>query len=320
MELQPVNAGESPDPVKTIFFNERGLRAGWRLLIFIAILLLANFLLGAILSTARSGRSPSAQQAASPVFVFISRAAEFAIFLLASWIMSLIERRPMGVYGLPVKNSNLISRFVLGYVFWGFLPLSVLLLIMRGLHVFYFGDVALHHGQIFYWAIWWWLAFLFVALMEEYFLRGYLLYTLADGIGFWPAAVFMAAGFGLLHASNPGESRIGVIMTVFFAMFASIVLLRTGNLWLAVGAHAGWDWGESYFYGVNDSGFQAPGHLLNPHIQGPDWLSGGTVGPEGSILALLVLTIMSILVWIMYRRRNEIERPVLYTMPLPRNE
>jgi membrane protease YdiL (CAAX protease family) len=103
-------------------------------------------------------------------------------------------------------------------------------------------------------------------------------------------------------------------------MFASIVFWRTGNLWLAVGAHAGWDWGESYFYGVNDSGFQAPGHLLNPHIQGADWLSGGTVGPEGSILSLLILTVMCVLVWLTYRRRSGPERPVLYTMPLPRNE
>ncbi|HET9366225.1 MAG TPA: hypothetical protein VFP71_14560, partial [Candidatus Angelobacter sp.] len=81
------------------------------------------------------------------------------------------------------------------------------------------------------------------------------------------------------------------------------------NLWMAVGAHAGWDWGQTFFYGVNDSGFQAPGHLLNPHTQGPDWLSGGSVGPEGSVVTLIFWILMTIAVVIFYRPRS----PVLVT-------
>jgi membrane protease YdiL (CAAX protease family) len=82
-------------------------------------------------------------------------------------------------------------------------------------------------------------------------------------------------------------------------------LWRTGNLWLAVGAHAGWDWGQSFFFGVSDSGFQAPGHLLNPHAAGPDWLSGGTVGPEGSVLTLILLAMMTVLFLALYRNPRE---------------
>ncbi|HEY6253850.1 MAG TPA: CPBP family intramembrane glutamic endopeptidase, partial [Candidatus Angelobacter sp.] len=163
-------------------------------------------------------------------------------------------------------------------------------------------------SQVLSWAAVWGFFFILVGLFEEYFLRGYLLYTLAEGIGFWPAATILAALFGVLHTFNTGETRIGIIGAVLFAMFASVTLRYTGNLWLAVGAHAGWDWGQSYFYGVNDSGIQFPGHLLNPQIQGPAWLNGGSVGPEGSILALALLVVMTVLFALFYKRARE---PVL---------
>jgi uncharacterized protein len=108
---------------------------------------------------------------------------------------------------------------------------------------------------------------------------------------------------------NNGETRIGIIATAVFAIFAAATLWRTGNLWLAVGAHAGWDWGQSFFFGVNDSGLKVTGHLLNPVlVQGPDWLTGGSVGPEGSVLTLILWTLMTVLFLALYRKPRD---PVL---------
>lgn len=296
--MEPSRTEPQPDLVRLIFFNERELRAGWRLLIAIALYYVISngvfLLLRPLLARLPQGLAPSS--------LIVVEALGFAIVVLVSWIMSRIERRDMGEYGLPLRNAGVLSRFVRGYILWGFLPLTLLLLVLRELHAFYFGNAALHNGQILYWAAIWGFMFLLVGLSEEYSVRGYLLYTLADGIGFWPAAVVLAALFAILHTHNYGESRIGILMTAFFAMFAAVVLRYTGNLWLAVGAHAGWDWGQSYFYGVNDSGIQLPGHLLNPHIQGPAWLSGGNVGPEGSILCLVLMVMMALLFARIYKR------------------
>jgi hypothetical protein len=55
--------------------------------------------------------------------------------------------------------------------------------------------------------------------------------------------------------------------------------------------HAAWNWGETYFYSVPDSGMVAKGHLLNSSFHGPDWLTGGTVGPEASVFAFVVLAL-----------------------------
>src|SRR5262249_5199962 len=152
--------------------------------------------------------------------------------VFCTWIMSRIERRSMGEYGLPLRNAGALPRFVRGYIFWGFLPLTMLLLVLRALRAFYFGGPVLHGGEIFYWAGAWGLVFILVAFTEEYMLRGYALYTLAEGIGFWPAAIVLAALFALAHTRNWGESRIGILMTGVFAIFAAVTLRYTGNLWL----------------------------------------------------------------------------------------
>lgn len=304
MEIQTSGPDQSRDPVQSVFFNERGLRSGWRLAIFIGIVAVVFLLVGALLRplAGRTGTGPR------PLLLITGTALQFLSVLFASWVMSRIENRAIGEYGLPLRNIRAFSRFVRGFIFWGFLPLSVFLLVLRGLHAFYFGNIALHGSQVFYWAAVWGIMFVVVGFNEEYALRGYALYTLAEGVGFWPAAVILASVFGLLHTFNPGEARIGILMTVVFALFASVTLRYTGNLWMAAGLHAGWDWGESYFYGTNNSGLQLPGHLLNPHIQGPEWLNGGSVGPEGSALVFVLLILMTVLFVLIYRRAK---RPVL---------
>lgn len=294
--------------VQLVFFNERGLRAGWRLAIFVGILYAIYRLVTlALKQLASSGVSATAGPSDAPYLfplgVAISELAVFLVVLLVTWVMSLIEHRKVREYGLPLRKSALPS-FLTGYVLWGFLPLSLLLLLMRGLHVFYFGDLNLHGRQVLYWGLLWAFAFLMVGFLEEYLSRGYALYTLADGMGFWPTAIVMAVLFAWAHMSNGGENRIGIVGVFLFAIFAATTLRRTGNLWLAVGAHAGWDWGQSFFYGVSDSGLQLPGRLFNPHVQGPNWLSGGSVGPEGSVLTLIVWALMTAGFLIFYPRRQ----------------
>jgi membrane protease YdiL (CAAX protease family) len=292
-----------------IFYNDRGLRAGWRLLIFFCII--AVIAGGAQALVRRLGVGAGSKPPAGfifPIALGLGELAPFLILLLICWIMSKIERRPVGEYGLPLRKPA-FSRFWTGCFFWGFVPLSVLLLAMRALRVFYFGGVDLHGSSILLWGLAWAFTFLMVGFFEEFFFRGYVLFTLGDGIGFWPATIILAIGFAYAHMGNGGETKVGIVATAFFALFACVTLRRTGSLWLAVGAHAGWDWGQSFFYGVNDSGLQAPGHLLNPHVPSgaPIWLTGGTVGPEGSVLTLILWGLMTVGFLAFYRRRTRPE-------------
>jgi uncharacterized protein len=59
-------------------------------------------------------------------------------------------------------------------------------------------------------------------------------------------------------------------------------------LWFAVGMHASWDWGLTFFYSSPNSGMTAIGHLFHVRFSGPVWLTGGTAGPEGSAINLVL--------------------------------
>ena len=91
---------------------------------------------------------------------------------------------------------------------------------------------------------------------------------------------------------------MGILGAMVIGFFFCLTLRRTGNLWFAVGFHAAWDWGESYFYSVPDSGGMAPGHLLHSSLQGPRWLTGGSVGPEGSVFLFVLLALL----WVVFDR------------------
>src|SRR5262249_23957206 len=221
METETAATGSSSF-LNTVFFNDRGLRAGWRLLIYCAmiyVLIKGGNLLGKLLAgTAQSGPKPS--EFVVRVFQGVNELVFFLLILLLAWIVSKIERRKMGAYGLPLQRS-LIPAFFTGYFFWGFLPLTVLLLVLRLCGAFYFGNFTPLNRQILGWCLLWLIFFLLVGLLEEYFFRGYVLYTLADGLGFWPAAILLAIGFARAHTGNGGETRIGIIATAVFALFAA---------------------------------------------------------------------------------------------------
>jgi hypothetical protein len=95
-------------------------------------------------------------------------------------------------------------------------------------------------------------------------------------------------------------------------------------LWFAVGLHASWDYSESFIYSVPDSGIVVPGHLLNSSFHGPRWLTGGTVGPEGSALVFVVLGAMFVVFDRLYRevkfpraakRRSDAQPPAISILP-----
>jgi len=170
------------------------------------------------------------------------------------------------------------------------------------LHGFRITGFALHGRAILYALIGWAIAFLMVGLCEEFLNRGYLQYTLASGIGFWPAALVMSGFFAFGHAFNPHENLAGVASVVLFGLLLCLFLRRRGNLWCAVGFHAAYDWGQTLF-GVPDSGITPYHNLFNSAFSGPRWLTGGIVGPEASVLTPIALALVA-LVFSRYYREN----------------
>src|SRR5262249_36073114 len=115
------------------------------------------------------------------------------------------------------------------------------------------------------------------------------------GIGFWPAALLLSAYFGYNHYGNPEQTWLGAVNAGAGGLLFCLFRRKTGDLWMAIGFHTAWNWAESFLYGVANSGRTVPGQLLHSTASGPAWLSGGTVGPEGSLLCTLLLILAAAL-------------------------
>jgi len=291
-----------------IFIGKDGLRAGWSLLIFVALFAAIAYCLN-VIGHKLHVPAPKPGSEMSLTFGLLGEGIPFLLLLLVTWIMSKIEHRPNSVYGLG--GSRKLPHFLAGMA-WGVacLSLLVLTLIKTGLLVIdsrlLFGSDILRYGGI------WLLGFLLVGLLEEYLTRGYVQYTLTRGLaglfqwafktqhsaalGFWTSAAIFSFLFGLGHNSNPGESPIGVLAAGLVGFVFCFSLWRTGSLWWAIGFHASWDWAQSFLYGVADSGLMVQHHLLATHPAGKPLLSGGTTGPEGSIFILAILALITLII------------------------
>jgi uncharacterized protein len=227
---------------------------------------------------------------------------------LATWIVSRIEKRPLADYGMPFRQAFGV-RFWEGSV-WGFVMLSAILLILRVSGHFQIDSVALAGAAIFRWALAWGVTFLAVSWNEEFVFRGYWLFSMSRRMRFWPAAFFLSAVFGAAHLGNHGENVLGILQVVATGLLFCLMIRRTGNLWFAVGFHAAWDWAETFFYGTPDSGLFGVGRFLNTSVRGPNWLTGGSAGPEGSVFAILILLFCALLIHCRFPNAIYPDRPV----------
>jgi membrane protease YdiL (CAAX protease family) len=216
--------------------------------------------------------------------------------------MSRIEKRPVAVYGYAGK-----ARFVrfLGGIICGYAAISLLVGSLWKSHLLAFDGSPLGGFLAWKYAAAWAVAFIFVGIFEESLLRGYLQYTLTRGIGFWWTAIILSTTFGAIHGSNPGESPVGLFAAAAIGLVLCLSLWYTGSLWWAIGFHAAWDWGETYFYGTSDSGMVAAGHLFSEHATGTLLWTGGAAGPEGSLLIVPLILVIALLMWLWWGRRTE---------------
>ncbi len=283
-------AAVQPSYVRTVFLGPEGLRAGWGLAFYVAMFYPLQFV--------ASRWAGSVELGASGLWSMMLE--EFGVLVAAvvpALVLGRVERRPWGVYGLPGRQA--FGKLFWAGTAWGFASISLLMAAMGGLRVFTLGHLAVHGLRIVKFGVFWAVFFLLVGFFEEFLLRGYSQFTLTRAIGFWPAAVVLSCTFGLIHIQNQGEQWPGLLAAVAIGFFFCLTLRRTGSLWFAVGFHAAWDWGETFLYSVPDSGTMFPGHLLKSSFHGPVWLTGGMVGPEGSLLCFVVIGV----VWVVFARR-----------------
>jgi membrane protease YdiL (CAAX protease family) len=136
-----------------------------------------------------------------------------------------------------------------------------------------------------------------------------------QGASFWQAAWVTSTLFGFIHTGNNGETWIGIFAAAFIGFAFCVSIWATGSAWWAIGCHAAWDWAETYFYGTADSGLPPQGHYLTANPAGPVIWSGGTDGPEGSLLVIAVVLLL-VLFLVAYGRWKHASLATRVSIPL----
>lgn len=265
------------------------LHAPWRILLFLVVTVLCYWLVAIALD---------------PLFTAINRlvgedigsplAPTLALLMSHAVMLRWLDRRGWSYVGLgaAAARPNVLAR--------GWL-LGAITILIPSLALIAIGWLAVRpsmQGS-------WWLAAAQVSLIlvpaafsEELFSRGYLFAVLREWIG-WPITLALTSiGFGLLHLGNPGADVRSVMMVILAGIFLGAVLIATKSLYAAWMAHWAWNWIMAVPLHVAVSGLP----LARPDYQvvdaGPDWITGGTWGPEGGAGgALGMLSGLAFLYW-----------------------
>jgi membrane protease YdiL (CAAX protease family) len=289
---------------RDIFVGSAGLRSGWRLLVFLAIVIGLQALFLEVLELILKARGIVAPEGLYAIVFLVQDTITFIAVAVATWIMARWEHCKVTRYGLPGRNA-FGRRFWEGAAF-GYAGISVLILLIFLAGGYSAGSLALHGAALARATLLWLLASLAIGFAEECLFRGYPQFILAQGMGFWPAALLISFLFGALHYfTKPYERWPDWASTGLLALLICLTLRRTGDLRFAIGFHAAFDFGAIFVYSGPNGGRLAPDRLLTATFHGADWLTGGRLGPEASLLVFPVIAAMFLAFHALYRRPSE---------------
>ena len=286
--------------VKTIFWNdlEGRIRSGWRVLATWLLMLLVFLPIQALVKPMLPGHW-TRDQKIDLLLVCFAVVATVVMWVSRTWI----DKRAFVSLGLDTKKW-MLKDIAAGYLISAILVTTILVIEMG------FGWLSFEIGRVKWLETIPKIMYLFlvtglaVAWWENLFFVGYLFLNLRDGCGFWWSVILNCLIFGLIHAINPNTSIWafgGIVLIHAYEIFG---FLKTGNLWLILGIHAGWN----FFQGL--AGFTVSGRtgiqVLEQTNNTPAWFGGGKFGPEAGVVMVLtgILAFTLITLYAKWTRKN----------------
>ncbi|HET6936989.1 MAG TPA: CPBP family intramembrane glutamic endopeptidase [Nocardioides sp.] len=276
--------------------REGRLRTGWRLLVFLG-LLLAVSVAEARLRHALEGRLPD-------IYDGVVRALAFAAMIAAVLVLArrLLDRRPVADLGFHISR-RWWTELGLGAGLGAVLMLGTLCVELAMGWVRITDTLVPSPGQPFAATILFGLvAAAAVAFGEEASFRGYPIKNLTESLGTsrWAAVAAVsipALFFALAHVSNPGATWLSTVNTVLFGLLFGTAYLLTGELALPIGLHLAWDFLQGFGFGVVNTGAQygsvlelAPNGASGTHWSGlPYGVEAGAMGTVTMMIGFVLL-------------------------------
>ncbi len=284
-----------------IFFNPYGrLRSGWRLTIFLLILIVLDIVW---------------EQSVRTLYGFVStyRSIPYADFLLGLAFRGgllvtalglgyacahILEELPWRSLGASF-HKGWLKDLVIGSAL-GFLTLAVGVVVAMAGRGVSFSINPVNWSAVIKSMIGSVVLLVVAAFAEEAMFRGYALQTLTRAKLAWLGVALTLALFGVAHLTNPNTvPGFTFINTSIAGLWFAIAYLRTRSLWLPLGLHWAWNWALGWFFGLPVSGLKVASHpLMTASDTGPFWLTGGTYGIEGGLAGTIALALGTLVIWL----------------------
>jgi len=227
-----------------------------------------------------------------------------------------IEGRSLADAGLAARG--IFSETGIGLMIGGGV-FSAIIGMMGAFGVYQIGGVNPHFRPLIPLAL-----FLCIAVFQETAVRGCIFQTLERHYGSGIALTASSLFFGLLHLGSPveGLSTAQWLIGPLFLSFETGLLftaayLLTRRLWLPIGLHWGWNFFETSIYGTANSGAweNDPNTLFAGHVHGPFLATGGTFGPEASLIGLCIGSYAGILLLRLAVRKGQWRSMPTHSVP-----
>ena len=226
----------------------------------------------------------------------------FILLLFIFWV-KFIEKNPLSTLGFIKKNW--LKYLGLG-ILLSFLQMGVIALVYQlgGIGSFELNELSLEPilfilGLFPFW--------LLQGGTEEVATRGWLLTRIAARTNLPLAIAISSSLFGILHLGNAGVTFLSVLNIILDGVLAGLLFIYTDSIWLVVAQHGTWNYVQGNLLGFQVSGTGADASIFSFTMgSGPDWLTGGEFGAEGSIITTLVLLVSVVMVYRLGERRERV--------------
>lgn len=227
----------------------------------------------------------------------------FILLLFIFWV-KVIEKNSLSTLGFVKKNW-------LKYLGWGILisllQMGVIALVYQvsGIGSFVLNELSLEPllfilGLFPFW--------LLQGGTEEVATRGWLLTRIASRANLPLAIAISSSLFGFLHLGNAGVTFLSVLNIILDGFLAGLLFIYTDSIWLVVAQHGTWNYVQGNLLGFQVSGTGADASIFSFTMgSGPDWLTGGEFGAEGSIITTLVLLVSLVVVYLLGERKEKFD-------------
>ncbi len=221
----------------------------------------------------------------------------FMGMLVMAWIFRrFIDGKTFNSLGF--KFSDYKNDFLIGLLF-GFVLIAsgfVILLILGNLSI---SDTNFNIPLLFGYV----LLFTIGSLNEEIMIRGYILTNFCDSMNKYIALIVSSLLFAIMHLANANVTVLSFVNIFLAGILLGIYYIHKQNLWFPISLHFSWNFFQGPIFGFEVSGVDVTGVIIQD-IQGPDLITGGTFGFEGSIIATLLMVISIVLLHFRYQEEK----------------